>query len=84
MSMRFFFLLGAAGAALMAQLPEGPGMAETARTCKGCHEVERSVSLRQDKDGWNTMWDEAEKVLEGKIELLANNAGINPGVSLTT
>ena len=37
-----------------------------------------------DKDGWNTMWDEAEKVLEGKIELLANNAGINPGVSLTT
>jgi competence ComEA-like helix-hairpin-helix protein len=38
---------------LMAQLAEGPGMAETANTCKGCHEVERSVSLRQDKDGWN-------------------------------
>lgn len=54
MSMRFFFLWSVAGAALMAQLPEGPGMAETARTCKGCHEVERSVSLRQDKDGWNT------------------------------
>ena len=28
-------------------------MAETGRLCRGCHEVERSVSLRQDKDGWN-------------------------------
>ena len=52
--MRLFLLLSVAGVALLAQLPEGPGMAETARTCKGCHEVERSVSLRQDKDGWNT------------------------------
>ncbi|MFN0103906.1 MAG: ComEA family DNA-binding protein [Bryobacteraceae bacterium] len=51
--MRFLLLLGALNGALMAQLPEGPGMAETARTCKGCHEVERSVSLRQDKDAWN-------------------------------
>lgn len=31
-----------------------------------------------DKDGWNRMWDEAEKVLEGKIDIFANNAGINP------
>lgn len=38
---------------LFAQLPEGQGMAETGRTCVGCHEVERSISLRQDKDGWN-------------------------------
>lgn len=51
--MRFVLSMAAFGAALMAQLPEGPGMAETARVCKGCHEVERSVSLRQDKDGWN-------------------------------
>ena len=36
-----------------AQLPEGPGRAETERLCKQCHEVARSVSLRQDRDGWN-------------------------------
>ena len=50
---RFILILGALSGALFAQLADGPGMAETARTCKGCHEVERSVSLRQDKDAWN-------------------------------
>lgn len=50
---RLLMLAGCLSGALFAQLAEGPGMAETARTCKGCHEVERSVSLRQDKDGWN-------------------------------
>ena len=54
MSLRFFLLLTACGGAVFAQLSEGAGMAEAARTCKGCHEVERSISLRQDKDGWNT------------------------------
>jgi competence protein ComEA len=37
---------------LWAQLPEGPGREETERLCKGCHELERSVSKRQDRDGW--------------------------------
>ena len=37
---------------LWAQLPEGPGREETERLCKGCHELERSVSRRQDRDGW--------------------------------
>jgi competence protein ComEA len=37
---------------LWAQLPEGPGKEETERLCKGCHELERSVSRRQDRDGW--------------------------------
>ena len=37
---------------LYAQLPEGPGREETERICKGCHELERSVSRRQDRDGW--------------------------------
>ena len=36
-----------------AQLPDGPGRAETEKLCKQCHEVARSVSLRQDRDGWN-------------------------------
>jgi competence protein ComEA len=40
----------------LAQLPDGPGKAETETICKQCHELERSVSLRQDRAGWqNTM-----------------------------
>jgi competence protein ComEA len=35
-----------------AQLPEGPGRAETEKVCKSCHDLERSVSRRQDRDGW--------------------------------
>ena len=36
-----------------AQLPDGPGRAETEKLCRQCHDVARSVSLRQDRDGWN-------------------------------
>jgi competence ComEA-like helix-hairpin-helix protein len=36
----------------MAQLPEGPGREQTQRLCSECHELERSISLRQDRDGW--------------------------------
>ncbi|MGH9658719.1 MAG: ComEA family DNA-binding protein [Bryobacteraceae bacterium] len=39
-------------ASLWAQLPEGPGRAETENLCKNCHELARSVSRRQDRDGW--------------------------------
>jgi competence protein ComEA len=35
-----------------AQLPDGPGKEETQKICSQCHEIERSVSLRQDRDGW--------------------------------
>lgn len=35
-------------------LPNGLGKEETQRLCVGCHEIGKSVSLRQDKDGWNT------------------------------
>lgn len=35
-----------------AELPEGTGVAETAKLCVGCHELGKSISLRQDKDGW--------------------------------
>ncbi len=44
------FLLFSAN--LWAQLPEGPGREETERLCRNCHELERSVSRRQDRDGW--------------------------------
>lgn len=39
-------------AAAWAQLPDGPGKAETEKICTQCHELERSISLRQDRDGW--------------------------------
>jgi len=35
-----------------AQLPTGPGQAETQRLCSQCHEIERSISLRQDRAAW--------------------------------
>ena len=35
-----------------AQLPDGPGKAETEKICSQCHELARSVSLRQDRAGW--------------------------------
>jgi competence protein ComEA len=37
---------------LGAQLPEGPGREQTQKLCSDCHELERSISLRQDRDGW--------------------------------
>ena len=40
-----------------AQLPEGPGKAETERVCKNCHELERSISPRQDRAGWQQTID---------------------------
>ena len=45
-----FLFLGAIG--VWAQMPPGPGREETQRVCSGCHELERSISLRQDRDGW--------------------------------
>jgi hypothetical protein len=45
------FLLGGA-ICVWAQMPPGPGREETQRVCSGCHELERSISLRQDRDGW--------------------------------
>ncbi len=35
-----------------AQLPEGPGKAETEKLCSSCHEMGKSISVRQDRDGW--------------------------------
>jgi competence protein ComEA len=43
-------------AASAQQLPDGPGRPELEKMCKQCHELARSISLRQDRDGWsNTM-----------------------------
>src|SRR6202453_2790137 len=40
-----------------AQLPDGPGKAETERLCSQCHELARSISLRQDRAGWEATVD---------------------------
>jgi competence protein ComEA len=34
------------------ELPEGTGRAETLKLCQQCHEMARSISKRQDRDGW--------------------------------
>lgn len=57
MSMRSqFFTLFLGGmvvsGVMFGQLPDGHGRDTTGAKCIGCHEIERSISLRQDKDGW--------------------------------
>src|SRR6476659_9617330 len=44
--------IAATAVASAQDLPDGPGKEETTRVCKGCHELARSVSLRQDREGW--------------------------------
>src|SRR6202000_518068 len=46
--------LVAFGGSAWAQLPDGPGKAETEKVCSQCHELARSISLRQDRAGWET------------------------------
>ena len=80
MSMRVLLILVFTASAF-AQLPEGPGRAETERVCKGCHEVERSVSKRQDRDGWRATMDKmaslgakgSDKELQTIFEYLVKN-----------
>ena len=38
-------------------MPDGPGKAETVKLCSQCHEIERSVSLRQGREGWQVTID---------------------------
>lgn len=38
-------------------MPDGPGKAEATKLCKGCHELEKSFSMRQDKAGWQLTLD---------------------------
>jgi competence protein ComEA len=49
-----FAILALTCGAVFAQLPEGPGRDETRKVCSACHEIERSISLRQDRDAWKT------------------------------
>src|ERR1051326_8209200 len=38
--------------ACFAQLPDGPGRDVTVKVCSECHEIERAVSLHQDRTAW--------------------------------
>jgi competence protein ComEA len=63
------------------QLPDGPGKAELVKVCSQCHEVARSVSLRQDRAGWATTMTKMvtlgtkapEKDLQAVFEYLVAN-----------
>jgi len=33
-------------------MPDGPGKAETQKLCSNCHELDKSLSLKQDRAGW--------------------------------
>ena len=71
----FAFLAGGA----WAQLPDGPGKAETERLCSQCHELARSISLRQDRAGWAATVDKmvslgakpTDKETEAVVDYLA-------------
>jgi competence protein ComEA len=51
---RLISILFLACAASAQQLPDGPGRVELEKMCRQCHELARSISLRQDRDGWST------------------------------
>jgi len=50
--LRFAWMLALPLTLAAQQLPEGAGRAETEKICRGCHELARSISLRQDRAGW--------------------------------
>lgn len=56
-NIRAFLLAVALASGAYAQLPDGPGKAETEKVCSQCHELERSISLRQDRAGWQSTVD---------------------------
>src|SRR5689334_16268260 len=70
-----------AAASLFAQLPDGPGKAETEKLCSQCHEVERSIAPRQDRNGWKATIDKmvalgangSEKDFETVLDYLSKN-----------
>jgi competence protein ComEA len=56
-----------------AQLPEGPGREETEKLCTQCHDLAKSLSVRQDRNGWATTLNKmvAFGMKGGDDELLA-------------
>ena len=61
---------------IMAELPDSPGRAETEALCQTCHDLAKSVSLRQDRNGWGAtlvkMVRFGMKATESELQLLAD------------
>jgi len=57
LSTRILLLSAVFAAGAWAQLPDGNGKAETEKLCSQCHELARSISLRQDRAGWQATMD---------------------------
>ncbi|HTX38531.1 MAG TPA: helix-hairpin-helix domain-containing protein, partial [Bryobacteraceae bacterium] len=80
-SIAIFIAASWLAAAAWAQLPEGPGRAETQAICSQCHELARSISLRQDKAGWQATIDKmvtlgakgSDKDFQLVVDYLAKN-----------
>lgn len=53
-------------------MPDGPGKAETQKLCSNCHELDKSLSLKQDRAGWQRT---VEKMLASGLK--ASDADIN-------
>lgn len=61
--------------------PDGPGKEETQKLCSGCHELEKSFSLHQDRVGWQRTVDKmvsfgmkgAENEFAAALEYLVKN-----------
>jgi competence protein ComEA len=76
----FAFLLSFAATA-NAQFPDGPGKAEMVKVCSGCHELERSAAMHQDRDGWQATVDKmvalgakgSEQEIKATIDYLAKS-----------
>lgn len=57
MRVKALLIIAFLASAAWAQLPDGQGKAETERLCSQCHELARSISLRQDRAGWEATVD---------------------------
>ena len=74
-------LLFAAVSVAFAQLPDGAGKPETEKICSQCHDLARSISLHQDRAGWQTTMDKmatlgaqgSEKDFKAVVDYLAKN-----------
>jgi competence protein ComEA len=55
-------------------MPDGPGKAETQKFCSMCHDLDKSLSLKQDRAGWRTTVDKmvaaGMKASEAEVNLM--------------
>jgi competence protein ComEA len=62
-------------------MPDGPGKEATQKICANCHELEKSFSVKQDRDGWQRTVDKmvalgakgTEEELQAVVEYLIKN-----------